>query len=121
VRREQLGPEGQQLWDSIVNGRGDLVVTAEGGLAGPFNAFVTAPPAEAAGCAPGRGRLTGLPPLTTSVSQNDWHAIANQVACYPIVAPPLGVGPLGSRGTDPALGTGRRRPRWSTSGTSMSR
>ena len=35
VRREELGPEGQQLWDSIVNGRG--------GLAGPFNAFVTAP------------------------------------------------------------------------------
>jgi hypothetical protein len=43
VRREELGPEGQQLWDSIVNGRGDLVVTAGGGLAGPFNAFVTAP------------------------------------------------------------------------------
>jgi 4-carboxymuconolactone decarboxylase len=43
VRREELGPEGQQLWDSILNGRGDLLVTAEGGLAGPFNAFVTAP------------------------------------------------------------------------------
>jgi 4-carboxymuconolactone decarboxylase len=43
VRREELGPEGQQLWDSIVNGLGDLVVTADGGLAGPFNAFVTAP------------------------------------------------------------------------------
>ena len=43
VRREELGPEGQQLWDGIVNGRDDLLVTAEGGLAGPFNAFVTAP------------------------------------------------------------------------------
>ena len=43
VRREELGPEGQQLWDGIVNGRSDLVLTAEGGLAGPFNAFVTAP------------------------------------------------------------------------------
>jgi len=43
VRREELGPEGQQLWDSIVNGVGDLVVTTGGGLAGPFNAFVTAP------------------------------------------------------------------------------
>jgi 4-carboxymuconolactone decarboxylase len=43
VRREELGPEGQQLWDGIVNGRGDLVITADGGLAGPFNAFVTAP------------------------------------------------------------------------------
>ena len=43
LRREELEPEGQQLWDAIVDGRGDLVVTAEGGLAGPFNAFVTAP------------------------------------------------------------------------------
>ena len=42
VRREELGPEGQQLWDNIVHGLGDLVVTADGGLAGPFNAFVTA-------------------------------------------------------------------------------
>ena len=33
VRREELGPEGQQLWDGIVNGRDDLLVTAEGGLA----------------------------------------------------------------------------------------
>ena len=43
LRREELGPEGQQLWDGIVDGRGDVVVTPEGGLAGPFNAFVTAP------------------------------------------------------------------------------
>src|SRR5271155_1290562 len=43
ARREELGPEGQQLWDGIVNGRGDLVLTTDGGLAGPFNAFVTAP------------------------------------------------------------------------------
>jgi 4-carboxymuconolactone decarboxylase len=45
VRREELGPEGQQLWDSIVNSRGGSVVAADGGLAGPFNAFVTAPDA----------------------------------------------------------------------------
>ena len=43
VRREELGPEGQQLWDGIVSGQSDLVLTTEGGLAGPFNAFVTAP------------------------------------------------------------------------------
>jgi uncharacterized protein len=43
LRRDELGPEGQQLWDAIVNGRSDLIVTADGGLAGPFNAFVTAP------------------------------------------------------------------------------
>ena len=34
VRREELGPEGQQLWDSIVGSRGEVVVTADGGLAG---------------------------------------------------------------------------------------
>ena len=42
VRREELGPRASSV-GSIVNGRGDLVVTADGGLAGPFNAFVTAP------------------------------------------------------------------------------
>jgi 4-carboxymuconolactone decarboxylase len=45
VRRDELGPEGQQLWDSIVTGRGGQVLTADGALAGPFNAFVTAPDA----------------------------------------------------------------------------
>ena len=45
VRRDELGPEGQRLWDSIVNGRGNQVLTADGALAGPFNAFVTAPDA----------------------------------------------------------------------------
>jgi 4-carboxymuconolactone decarboxylase len=42
-RRDDLAPEAQQLWDAIVSGRGAQLVTAEGGLAGPFNAFVTAP------------------------------------------------------------------------------
>jgi 4-carboxymuconolactone decarboxylase len=45
VRREELGPEGQRLWDGIVNTWGDLAMTADGGLTGPFNAFVTAPDA----------------------------------------------------------------------------
>lgn len=43
VRREELGPDGQQLWDSIVESRGSAILAADGGLAGPFNAFVTAP------------------------------------------------------------------------------
>ena len=43
LRREELGPEGRQPWDSIVDSLGEVVVTADGGLAGPFNAFVTAP------------------------------------------------------------------------------
>jgi len=43
LRRDELGPEGQQLWDGLVSDQGDLVVAAGGGLAGPFNAFVTVP------------------------------------------------------------------------------
>jgi len=43
LRRDELGPEGQQLWDGLVSGQGDLVAAAGGGLAGPFNAFVTVP------------------------------------------------------------------------------
>ena len=39
------GPRASELWDSIVIGRGDQVLTADGALAGPFNAFVTAPDA----------------------------------------------------------------------------
>ena len=67
LRREELGPEGRQLWDGIVEGRGDRVVTAEGGLAGPFNAFVTAPGAGrrlsslSAELRFGTSRLTGWP------------------------------------------------------------
>ncbi len=45
VRRDDLGPDGQQLWDSIVGGRGDQLVNMDGSLTGPFNAFVTAPTA----------------------------------------------------------------------------
>src|ERR1700753_3879705 len=43
LRREELGPEGQQLWDAIGSSRGSSILAADGGLAGPFNAFVTAP------------------------------------------------------------------------------
>ena len=45
VRRAELGPEGQRLWDALVDGQGDVILTADGGLAGPFNALVTAPDA----------------------------------------------------------------------------
>jgi hypothetical protein len=32
VRREELGPEGQQLWDGIVGSMSDGVVTTDGGF-----------------------------------------------------------------------------------------
>lgn len=43
LRRDELDPAGQALWDSLVSGRGAMLVGEHGGLAGPFNAFVTAP------------------------------------------------------------------------------
>lgn len=45
VRYEDLDARGQEVWDSLAgsrSGTGDLV-NAEGGLVGPFNAFVRAP------------------------------------------------------------------------------
>jgi hypothetical protein len=45
VRREELAPEDRQQGGGRVSNLGELIVTADGGLAGPFNAFVTAPAA----------------------------------------------------------------------------
>lgn len=43
LRRDELGADGQQVWDSVVGTRGTRVRDADGGLAGPFNAFLHAP------------------------------------------------------------------------------
>jgi 4-carboxymuconolactone decarboxylase len=43
VRYEDLDAEGQKVWDGVIGSRGSQLVNAEGGLSGPFNAFVTAP------------------------------------------------------------------------------
>jgi 4-carboxymuconolactone decarboxylase len=43
LRRDQLDPAGQEVWDLVVGTRGAQVLTPAGGLAGPFNAFVHAP------------------------------------------------------------------------------
>ena len=43
LRRDDLDPDGQQVWDSVIGSRGDLLVNEQGGLVGPFNAFVHAP------------------------------------------------------------------------------
>jgi 4-carboxymuconolactone decarboxylase len=43
LRYEELGPDGQAVWDGVVGSRGGDLVTADGGLRGPFNAFVHAP------------------------------------------------------------------------------
>ena len=43
LRRDQLDPAGQEVWDQVVGTRGGQLVTAAGALVGPFNAFVQAP------------------------------------------------------------------------------
>jgi 4-carboxymuconolactone decarboxylase len=43
LRYDDLGPDGQKVWDAIVGSRGEELVSDEGGLIGPFNAFVHAP------------------------------------------------------------------------------
>ena len=43
LRYDDLDPAGRQVWDALVGTRGDELVGAQGGLIGPFNAFVHAP------------------------------------------------------------------------------
>ena len=43
LRRDDLDADAQRVWDSVVGSRADLLVNEQGGLAGPFNAFVYAP------------------------------------------------------------------------------
>jgi 4-carboxymuconolactone decarboxylase len=43
LRHDDLGPDGQKVWAGIVGSRGAELVNEQGGLIGPFNAFVHAP------------------------------------------------------------------------------
>jgi 4-carboxymuconolactone decarboxylase len=43
LRRDDLDPSGQEVWDGVVGTRGADLINQHGGLAGPFNAFVHAP------------------------------------------------------------------------------
>jgi len=59
LRRDELTPEGQALWDSIVQIPGFKLVTEQGGLAGPFNAAVHSPDTGKALLALGRTLQVG--------------------------------------------------------------
>jgi 4-carboxymuconolactone decarboxylase len=110
VRREELGPEGQQLWDGIVGDRGNLVLTAEGGLAGPFNAFVTVPGAGRRLSALGaklrfgtsiERRLSEIAIITTGArwqAEFEWYAHAPMAREHGVAGP--AVDAIG-RGEDP--------------------
>jgi 4-carboxymuconolactone decarboxylase len=43
LRYDELGPEGQAVWDGVIGSRSGDLVSPDGGLVGPFNAFVHAP------------------------------------------------------------------------------
>jgi 4-carboxymuconolactone decarboxylase len=43
LRYDDLGADGQKVWDGVIGSRGTALVDADGGLIGPFNAFVHAP------------------------------------------------------------------------------
>lgn len=43
VRYDDLDEAGQQVWDGVAGSRGGELVNDQGGLIGPFNAFVHAP------------------------------------------------------------------------------
>ena len=43
LRRDELDPAGQDVWDKVVGTRGNDLVNSSGALIGPFNAFVHAP------------------------------------------------------------------------------
>jgi len=43
LRYDDLDPERRAVWDAVVGSRGAGLVSADGGLIGPFNAFVHAP------------------------------------------------------------------------------
>jgi 4-carboxymuconolactone decarboxylase len=43
LRYDELGPAGQEVWQSLLGPRGERLINDQGGLMGPFNAFVQAP------------------------------------------------------------------------------
>jgi 4-carboxymuconolactone decarboxylase len=43
LRYDDLDPRGQEVWNGVAGSRGGDLINAEGGLIGPFNAFVHAP------------------------------------------------------------------------------
>jgi 4-carboxymuconolactone decarboxylase len=43
LRRDELDPAGQDVWDKVVGTRGQELVNPAGALVGPFNAFLHAP------------------------------------------------------------------------------
>jgi 4-carboxymuconolactone decarboxylase len=43
LRYDELDDDGREVWDGVVGSRGSQLINEQGGLVGPFNAFVHAP------------------------------------------------------------------------------
>jgi 4-carboxymuconolactone decarboxylase len=112
LRYDELGPDGRQVWDHVVGTRGDLLVNEEGGLIGPFNAFVHAPDVgrhlSALGAAVRFGtsidrRLTELAIITVGArwkAEFEWWAHARMARRHGV--PDAVVDAIG-RGEDPPI------------------
>jgi len=118
VRYEDLNADGQQVWDGIVGSRGSQLVNAEGGLSGPFNAFVTAPDVgrrlSALGATLRFGtsierRLTEVAIITVGArwqSEFEWYAHSRMAREFGV---PDAVVDAISRGEDPPFKAGDER------------
>ena len=116
LRYDELGPDGQQVWNDVVGTRGDQMITEQGGLRGPFNAFVHAPGVgrhlSALGAAVRFGtsierRLTELAIITVGArwqAEFEWWAHARMARNHGV--PDAVVDAIG-RGEDPPFGEGR--------------
>lgn len=88
LSRDQLGADGQRVWDAIVDTRGSQVTGDGGELTGPFNAFVHAPDIGQHLCALGAAIRfgTSIEPLLRELAiitvaarwkaEFEWHAHA---------------------------------------------
>jgi 4-carboxymuconolactone decarboxylase len=112
LRYDDLGPDGQKVWDGIVGSRGSQLISAEGSLIGPFNAFVTAPGVGGRASSLGRvvrfetsieRRLTELAVITVAArwkAEFEWWAHARTAREYGVADADIDA--IG-RGAEPVL------------------
>jgi 4-carboxymuconolactone decarboxylase len=117
LRYDDLGPDGQKVWDGIVGSRGSQLISAEGSLIGPFNCFVTAPGVGGRISSLGRvvrfetsieRRLTELAVITVAArwkAEFEWWAHAQMAREHGVAD--AAVDAIG-RGEEPPLGSDER-------------
>jgi 4-carboxymuconolactone decarboxylase len=118
LRYDDLDAAGQKVWDGIVGSRGNDLVNEQGGLTGPFNAFVTAPGTGRRASALGQvlrfetsieRRLSELAIITVAArwkAEFEWWAHARMARAHGV--PEAVVDAIG-RGEAPSFETGDER------------